>query len=105
MRTLIPELEQAIKSKIASISLSEEFVSSDATYPSGQHVCLVFCDGELSSTKAGSLLHQRSLHCFYSGIEEKRVPSEWFPYKMNGYGFVYCKHDPDGKELRELILQ
>jgi hypothetical protein len=95
--------EQAIRAKIAEIALNEDFVRDTANYPSGEHVGLVFEDGELASTKAGSLLWQRTLHCFYGGEVDKAVPAEWFPYRMKEHGYVFCKHQ-DGEALRSLIL-
>jgi hypothetical protein len=94
---------EQIKALIREIALTEEFVRSDENYPSGSHVCLVFSDGELSSTKAGSLLHQRNLHCFHSGDESKKVSDDLFPQKMGKHGYVFCDHEK-GKQLRNLIL-
>lgn len=98
---------QAIKDKITEISLSEDFVRNNDNYPSGKHVCLVFQDGEMSSTKAGGLLHQRTLHLFEYGDKTKTIPIEWFPYRMGNNkenGYVFCTHD-NGKILSEMILE
>jgi hypothetical protein len=96
---------EAIKAKIKEIAISQDEAMSDEKYPSGAHIALVFEDGEISSTKAGSLLGMRTLHCFHSGDESKAVPVELFPYRMNHdkHGFVYCNHDK-AKELRALII-
>lgn len=92
----------AIKAKIDEISLSEDFVRSEA-YAGGKHVCLLFSDGELASTKAGSLLHQRNLHCLEFGNAEKKVPDSLFPQRMGEHGYVFCDHKK-GEELRAMIL-
>jgi hypothetical protein len=88
---------------IKEASLSRDVVASSENYPSGSHVSLLFSDGELCFTKAGPLLHHRTLHCQIRGDATKRVSDEWFPYRMSGYGYIYCDHDK-GLELSKLIL-
>ena len=94
-------LEQ-IKAKIDAISIPESVVRSDK-YARGQHIQMVFEDGEISSTKAGDLLWQRTLHLFEFGVPEKAIPVELFPHKMDTHGYVFCDWDK-AKELRALIL-
>lgn len=93
-----------IQAHIARVSLSKEIVGSDTDtrFAGGGHVSMVFNDGEWSSQKAGSLLWQRHLHCLEGGHPTKRLPIEWFPYQMNGFGYVWCTYE-DAEGLRTAI--
>ncbi len=90
-----------IRAFLAQNEISEETARSSEY--DGKHIALVFSDGEHASTKAGYLLHQRTLLCFDSGFEEKRVDDSLFKHKMRGYGFAYLTHDK-AEELRAIIL-
>jgi hypothetical protein len=62
----------------------------------------VFNDGEVCCQKAGSLLWQRSLHCFRNGGE--KVSEDGFPGRMNGFAYVHVAKREDAYAISNLIL-
>ncbi len=95
-----PEQLEAIVKLIAEISIAESHVRS-AEYQTAM-VYVVFNDGEISCTKAGSLLWLRSLHCFVNGDAAKVIPVEMFPHRFCDFGVVFCTGD-NADKLASLI--
>ena len=65
----------------------------------------VWEDGEITLTKSGRLLGQRSLHTIESGWSGKSVPTDWFPHDIQEgkHGFIYT--DNEGADaVRHAIL-
>ena len=58
-----------------SIREMGQAVQFDGKVPDGEHVTILFADGELVSTKGGSLLWQRTLHQI--GEPLSQAPNRW----------------------------
>lgn len=70
------------------------------------HVAILFQDGEIVTTKCGSLLWQRNLHPFRSpGIspELQAGLAVKFTTKYNGFGYMFFK--PSDIENMKLLLE
>ena len=95
-----------IQEQINAVSIPQSEVTSetDPRFAGGQHVSLVFDDGEHTSTKAGPLYGLRNFHCLVSGHPTKTLDKSWFPYEMGGHGFVFCTYE-QAKELSMNIHQ
>jgi hypothetical protein len=61
-------------------------------------------DGEITLTKSGALLGQRTLHCMSYGESAKSVDPMIFPHQTNGHGFAYVT-EKGAETIRSMILQ
>ncbi len=82
-----------------------------AKEPCKTHVYLLFDDGEISMTKAGSLLFQRTMHmqsyglgqAYPSSCEGLKLPVE-FPEKMAaGYGYAFVTREDAARLARRIF--
>jgi hypothetical protein len=66
-------------------------------------VYILFADGEISLTKAGSLLWQRTLHMLSPGVKDLKLPIE-FPASCSGFGLIFTTHET-AKKLAKRIFE
>jgi hypothetical protein len=79
-----------------------------ASYVECSHVTQVWQDGEITSTKCGSLYGQRRLILMKEGVNAESciLTTEWQPCMPNAYGansFAFVASDIEANELHELI--
>ena len=63
----------------------------------------VWEDGEITLTKSGDLLGQRSLHCINQGYDYQ-IPLSCFPGDNNGYDHASIYTDREGAETVRLAI-
>lgn len=95
-----------VKELIKKYSIPMGVVRSDADerFAGGGHVAIVYADGELTLTKAGSLFGQRSFHCQKFGHDKLKLPTDWFPYQSSDgkFGRVFCTFE-DAKWIQAAV--
>lgn len=72
-------------------------------FPSGGHVSILFADGEVCSTKAGSLFGQRNCHCHKKATRTKPYTDVQWPGEMHGHPCLF--YDIEGYKEEEAFLE
>lgn len=95
------------KEEILAELLKHSKGRKSAAHPNRQSISLIWEDGELNNTKAGSLLGQRTYHQFRAGGCHKELREyllEHLPEKENGHAFIYCEYEV-GDRLSKLVQE
>jgi hypothetical protein len=69
----------------------------------GEHVHMVFADGEYALTKGGSLFGFRTLHCIATAICPDQRFADCFPMTYNGFKFAFVADEIAVNRIRDAI--
>lgn len=98
--------QSKLKDLLLDIEKSDEYKSAISDDIRGEHVFILFSDGNISSTKAGSdLFLERSLFCSEPAIPAINFDLFNFPHQYNEFKYAVFKKYQDAKLFRDRILE